>query len=122
MTSAIEPCGTLRVATMWESQVTVWTSPITSTWSPSLPPVATDSGVGLLPPQATRAATIENRASILKGCTALGDVDKSVGAAYKNYGMNVRSVNQRKRGRPLVDDKRRLILDAALEVFAERGF
>lgn len=41
--------------------------------------------------------------------------------------MNVRSGNQRssttrKRGRPLVDDKRRLILDAALEVFAERGF
>ncbi len=28
----------------------------------------------------------------------------------------------RRRGRPLVDDKRRLILDAALGVFAERGF
>lgn len=27
-----------------------------------------------------------------------------------------------RRGRPLVDDKRRLILDAALRVFAERGF
>jgi AcrR family transcriptional regulator len=38
--------------------------------------------------------------------------------------MNVRSVNQppRKRGRPLVDDKRRLILDAALRTFAERGY
>ncbi len=28
----------------------------------------------------------------------------------------------RRRGRPLVDDKRRIILDAALRVFAERGF
>lgn len=28
----------------------------------------------------------------------------------------------RRRGRPLVDDKRRLILDAALRMFAERGF
>ncbi len=43
--------------------------------------------------------------------------------------MNVRSDNRasgtppkRGRGRPLVDDKRRRILDAALVVFAERGF
>lgn len=44
--------------------------------------------------------------------------------------MNVRSDNTRRaagvarrnRGRPLVDDKRRIILDAALLVFAERGF
>ncbi len=33
--------------------------------------------------------------------------------------MNVHSI---KRGRPLVDDKRRRILDAALRVFAERGY
>jgi len=33
--------------------------------------------------------------------------------------VNVRS---KKRGRPLVDDKRRRILDAALKVFAERGY
>lgn len=47
-----------------------------------------------------------------------------------NYGMNVRSVNRgqpatpakRGRGRPLVDDKRRIILDAALIAFAERGY
>ncbi len=47
-----------------------------------------------------------------------------------NLGMNVRSDNappptaavRRSRGRPLVDDKRRIILDAALRVFAERGF
>ena len=43
-----------------------------------------------------------------------------------NYGMNVRSVKRkdgkRGRGRPLVDDKRRIILDAALEAFAERGY
>lgn len=31
-------------------------------------------------------------------------------------------VGRPRRGRPLVDDKRRLILDAALRVFAERGF
>ena len=41
--------------------------------------------------------------------------------------MNVRSDNRkvpakRGRGRPLVDDKRRIILDAALEVFANRGY
>ena len=37
--------------------------------------------------------------------------------------MNVRSVNaRRKRGRPLVDDKRRRILDAALVTFASRGY
>jgi len=40
--------------------------------------------------------------------------------------MNVRSVNpdgtKRRRGRPLVDDKRRRILDAALKVFAARGY
>jgi TetR/AcrR family transcriptional regulator, repressor of fatR-cypB operon len=41
--------------------------------------------------------------------------------------MNVRSENRstperRKRGRPLVDDKRRIILDAALRTFAERGY
>jgi AcrR family transcriptional regulator len=36
--------------------------------------------------------------------------------------MNVRSEIQRARGRPLVDDKRRIILDAALRTFAERGF
>jgi AcrR family transcriptional regulator len=41
--------------------------------------------------------------------------------------MNVRSVNnstttKRRRGRPLVDDKRRRILDAALRVFAARGY
>ena len=43
-----------------------------------------------------------------------------------NYGMNVRSVNtepaRRPRGRPRVDDKRRRILDAALRVFASRGY
>src|SRR3954470_24779488 len=33
--------------------------------------------------------------------------------------MNVHSI---KRGRPLVDDKRRIILDAALTAFAERGY
>lgn len=31
-------------------------------------------------------------------------------------------VSKPRRGRPLVDDKRRLILDAALKVFAQRGF
>lgn len=40
--------------------------------------------------------------------------------------MNVRSVNtpgaKRRRGRPLVDDKRRIILDAALVAFAARGY
>src|SRR5262245_45609496 len=40
--------------------------------------------------------------------------------------MNVRSDNsqagKRRRGRPLVDDKRRRILDAALRVFAARGY
>jgi TetR/AcrR family transcriptional regulator, repressor of fatR-cypB operon len=47
--------------------------------------------------------------------------------------MNVRSVNRkapksgapagkRRRGRPVVDDKRRLILDAALRTFAARGY
>jgi AcrR family transcriptional regulator len=41
--------------------------------------------------------------------------------------MNVRSGTQRRkakrgRGRPLVDDKRRIILDAALHEFAERGY
>lgn len=41
--------------------------------------------------------------------------------------MNVRSVKvkattKRGRGRPLVDDKRRIILDAALRAFAERGY
>src|SRR5678816_3665327 len=41
--------------------------------------------------------------------------------------MNVRSVNtpaaaKRRRGRPLVDDKRRRILDAALGVFAAKGY
>ena len=40
--------------------------------------------------------------------------------------MNVRSVNRgdkpRRRGRPLVDDKRRRILDAALVTFAARGY
>jgi AcrR family transcriptional regulator len=44
--------------------------------------------------------------------------------------MNVRSVNrrrpapagERRRGRPLVDDKRRRILDAALRTFAARGY
>ena len=43
-----------------------------------------------------------------------------------NYGMNVRSVNKsgakRRRGRPLTDDKRRIILDAALAAFAARGY
>jgi TetR/AcrR family transcriptional regulator, repressor of fatR-cypB operon len=47
-------------------------------------------------------------------------------AGCTNYGMNVRSVNKsahkRGRGRPLVDDKRRIILDAALVAFAERGY
>ena len=36
--------------------------------------------------------------------------------------MNVHSVNRRGRGRPLVDDKRRIILDAALRVFAAKGY
>jgi AcrR family transcriptional regulator len=40
--------------------------------------------------------------------------------------MNVRSGNKRTakrgRGRPLVDDKRRIILDAALVAFADRGY
>jgi AcrR family transcriptional regulator len=41
--------------------------------------------------------------------------------------MNVPSVNDRRetkrpRGRPLVDDKRRIILDAALRAFAARGY
>ena len=44
--------------------------------------------------------------------------------------MNVHSVNKaaaepgekRRRGRPLVDDKRRIILDAALGVFAKKGY
>lgn len=36
--------------------------------------------------------------------------------------MNVRSVTRRPRGRPRVDDKRRIILDAALRTFAERGY
>ena len=36
--------------------------------------------------------------------------------------MNVRSETKRRRGRPVVDDKRRRILDAALRVFAERGY
>ena len=41
--------------------------------------------------------------------------------------MNVRSTNRkplsgRRRGRPIVDDKRQRVLDAALKVFAERGF
>ncbi len=43
-----------------------------------------------------------------------------------NYGMNVRSVSKsaakRRRGRPLIDDKRRIILDAALAAFAVRGY
>lgn len=39
-----------------------------------------------------------------------------------NYGVNVQSVIRPKRGRPLVDDKRRTILDAALRVFADKGF
>lgn len=37
--------------------------------------------------------------------------------------MNVRNTpTARRRGRPLVDDKRRRVLDAALAMFAERGF
>src|SRR5690348_5979837 len=52
-------------------------------------------------------------------------------AAVFNYGMNVRSdIRQvgdpapvkRGRGRPLVDDKRRRILDAALQTFAAKGY
>jgi AcrR family transcriptional regulator len=52
-------------------------------------------------------------------------------AALLNYGMNVRSdIRQaaeqapvkRGRGRPLVDDKRRRILDAALRTFAAKGY
>ncbi|MDB4957363.1 MAG: Transcriptional regulator, TetR family protein [Myxococcales bacterium] len=54
----------------------------------------------------------------------------ATGRGATKYGMNVRSVNKRVqkpaaargRGRPLVDDKRRRILDAALETFAERGY
>ena len=51
--------------------------------------------------------------------------------AVSNNGMNVRSgirrpgakrKTKRGRGRPLVDDKRRIILDAALRAFAERGY
>lgn len=59
-------------------------------------------------------------------------VDVAYLERYKNYGMNVRSVNRRPklepttakrgRGRPLVDDKRRRILDAALETFSARGY
>lgn len=64
-------------------------------------------------------------------------VDASGLAAVSNYGMNVRSGNaqakklratpasdapKRGRGRPLVDDKRRRILDAALKTFAARGY
>ncbi len=36
--------------------------------------------------------------------------------------MNVHSITRRKRGRPVVDDKRRKMLDAALSAFAERGY
>src|SRR5262245_36774120 len=36
--------------------------------------------------------------------------------------MNVPSVNRRRRGQPLIDDKRRRILDAALKTFATRGY
>jgi AcrR family transcriptional regulator len=36
--------------------------------------------------------------------------------------VNVRSEIRPKRGRPVVDDKRRIVLDAALRVFAERGY
>ncbi len=49
-----------------------------------------------------------------------------VGPGGMNYGMNVRSGNKsaarRRRGRPLTDDKRRIILDAALVAFAARGY
>ena len=57
-------------------------------------------------------------------------------ACYTPLGMNVHSVNKRltpavalglpvgrrRRGRPITDDKRRLILDAALRTFADRGY
>jgi AcrR family transcriptional regulator len=36
--------------------------------------------------------------------------------------MNVHSITRRRRGRPVVDDKRRRMLDAALSAFAERGY
>ncbi len=49
-----------------------------------------------------------------------------VGPSYENLArMNVQSKRKptgAKRGRPVVDDKRRRLLDAALKVFAARGF
>jgi len=49
--------------------------------------------------------------------------DRRKGAAAKRAGSKDSSTETpRRRGRPLVDDKRRLILDAALGVFAEKGF
>ncbi len=65
-------------------------------------------------------------------------VDDATMLGLSNYGMNVRSGNsarpgrhpkaddgsvvKRGRGRPIVDDKRRRILDAALKAFAARGY
>jgi AcrR family transcriptional regulator len=46
---------------------------------------------------------------------------KSKRAAAKRGGAAV-AVDKRGRGRPLVDDKRRIILDAALRVFAVKGY
>src|SRR3569623_2677082 len=71
--------------------------------------------------QDRRSSRQEQRSSRQPPCTPgfRKCVDRAGGAAYKQYRMNVHSI---KRGRPLVDDKRRRILDAALTTFAERGY
>ncbi|HEU0030868.1 MAG TPA: TetR/AcrR family transcriptional regulator [Kofleriaceae bacterium] len=47
---------------------------------------------------------------------------KSATRAARGSSPPVGTAKPARRGRPLVDDKRRIILDAALEMFAERGF